>query len=319
MKRVLLATLLLCSYAFLGCSDDNSSSKDKNDDSVLCESLHCDHEVGGYPKTCVVLNGKASCQQTCAGNKSGLNAAICWTNPSIDPLVAQPDSIVDTCALDDNGKLYSKSRQTQICSNGCDDATGTCMAQPVAQCPNDCKDSGGRDHVCTLIQGKSDCKPVCHGDIVGETAPFCSTMPGATLQSISVIDTCAADDLGTIYLADTQTTTCSAGCDNSVGICIIQEADPCEALHCDAYDGGRQHVCAIVNGQASCKPKCMGTQAGENSPVCYENPSLPPEDRETLSIVDICALDDMGTLYSSDQQETVCENGCFIDDGLCAD
>ncbi len=102
-------------------------------------------------------------------------------------------------------------------------------------------------------------------------------------------------------------------CEKIGGSCGDDPALPCIDiacdLNCDAIVGGRAHACFVVDGVASCKPTCLGDSDGENAPACFLNSSVP--DANYHAIVEICALDDNGKLYSdSIKSDIECVVGC---------
>ena len=81
-------------------------------------------------------------------------------------------------------------------------------------------------------------------------------------------------------------------------------------------DGGRPRVCVKLAGVESCKNRCLGSSEGENAPICYRPGSLPPSVPKN-SLIDTCAKDDLGTLYSESTVENICTGTCDEASGLC--
>ena len=305
----------ICLAAF-ACEDDN----DKHSTSG-CNLLKCEQYIGGKNQICAVISGKGRCESACLGNAEGANQPVCYSNGSLPPDSRPVFSTVDTCAKDDNGKLYSVSVDEEQCQYGCDDATGLCNKDnPGKKCSLSCLNDGGEAQVCVKLSGTESCKAVCRGYKEGANAAGCyenESLPPEARDQYSVVTVCAKDDLGTLYATDKQETKCEYGCDKTSGECNKEPETTCEELNCEGAAGdGISHFCATIDGKAVCKNVCLGTLEGENPAVCFSNGSLPPDSRKFYRFVDTCEKDDNGQLYSVSPQKTECPNGCY-DDGEC--
>ena len=293
-----------------GCENGQCKGEPGPQPQPQCE-MDCSSIVGGRVHDCFVISGKASCEPTCFGDKEGANAPYCYINSSLGPS-ATWQSTIDTCAKDDNGKIYSVNTQYNECKGSCED--GACKDEPVPQpqpeCEMDCGAyAGGRTHDCYVVNGEASCRPKCFGDKKGENAPTCwinsSLGPNASWKQ--VVDTCEADDNGKVYSVDTVYNDCGGGtCENGECKDAPGPQPACE-MDCSSIVGGRVHECFVISGKASCEPICFGDKAGENAPYCYINNSLGPS-ATWQSTVDSCAKDDNGKIYSVNTEYTECKN-----------
>ena len=257
----------------------------------------------------------------CHGNAEGVNKAVCFVNSSLPPDSQEYSSVVDTCAKDDKGQLYVASSSGDSCGkNGCDDATGLCK-KAKASCDLDCRVMDKREEACFVINGTPTCKETCLADKEGKNDPVCY-MEGGFMPSYepdSAVDECKKDDNGDLYSIGTEIVDeCNYGCDEATGLCKEQDAE-CAELKCEQTVGdGKAHICVKIDGKAECRTNCLGTYEGENKAVCFENTSLAPENRTQYSVVDTCARDDDGKLYSKSANESMCRSGCDESTGLCS-
>ena len=310
--RSLWLSVLCLGCTLCACGSDSGGGNNNNNDSEDCEALHCDAINGGRSKACFIIDGKARCEHSCFGYKETGNDPVCWRNTSYaDP---KWETIVDTCAKDDNGHLYVKNSEFGSCSGGCD--KGVCTEEEEPSCDDLHCDriAGGREHGCFILNGEAQCKPNCLGSKEGKNDPVCwyhGSINPPTWKSVA--DICAKDDNGQLYSTDSNESVCSGDCSSSSGVCDKDVSDPCEELHCEQIVGGKVHECFIVDGEASCKITCPGDKEGENKPVCYRNGSLPVS--IMVSILPTCAKDDNGKLYQEDSIERECPIGCT--DGVC--
>ncbi len=314
-KRSLTLILLsLASLAVFAC-DDHSNINAQN--YSPCEELKCEQIVAGKSHICVKISGETSCKPTCLGTEEGANKAVCYSNESLPPESRPVFSSVDTCAKDDDGKLYSASVADKECNNGCNEDTGLCNED---KCSLSCINDGGDAQVCVKLSGQESCEDICHGEKVGLNDAVCyenGSLPPGAMNQFSVVTECAKDDLGTLYATDRKSTTCDNGCDNATGLCKTEPDPTCEQLQCESIAGdGIAHICATIDGKAVCKNGCLGTEEGINPARCFSNGSLPPDARKFYKFVDNCAYDDNGELYSVSPQMEECSNGCY-EDGEC--
>ena len=183
----------------------------------------------------------------------------------------------------------------------CDDSR-TAKIEDVT-CGLDCsKESDGRAQVCVFLSGAESCKPKCLGDAEGSNKAVCHTNHATAVPVVkSAVDTCAKDELGTLYSIDTAYETCVTACDD--GVCDNAVPGP---LTCE-QTGSREVAAFVINGSEACKDKCLGTQEGVNK-VCVSDSS----GAQTVekSAVDTCAKDDKGALYSTETKYDDCTNGC---------
>ena len=191
--------------------------------------------------------------------------------------------------------------------SACDDGSSSGIEQV---CNKDCSGYvGGRTHVCILKNQQEMCAPSCLGKVADQNAAVCwhnSSLPNSIDKS--VVDTCVKDDLGTLYAIDSAYTDCPYGCDK--GEC--KNVGPGPELQCNSV-GGRSETAFTINGTAVCKAACLGKSEGENK-ACWRNAPLGSSAIDN-AVVDTCAKDDNGNLYSVEARYTECSDGC--DKGEC--
>ncbi|MBO4350163.1 MAG: hypothetical protein J6A01_04340 [Proteobacteria bacterium] len=304
-----------------GCDEATGLCKKGEDPATACneeDEKQC-NPPGGDPQVCTVISGKKGCKDICHGNAVGKNAAVCYVNGSLDPSVAPQYSIVSTCKKDDNGTLYSAQNTKNECPNGCDEATGLCKDAPVT-CKKDCSLDGGDPRVCVVISGKESCATACFGKAEGKNDPVCyqNGSIGPQAPYYSIIDTCKKDDIGTLYSdGNEERTKCDNGCDEKSGLCKSDKpVSDCEA-NCGSFVGARPKTCVVISGKEDCRDKCFGDKEGENAPICYKNGSTDPSVTPYYSLVDHCAKDDNGKLYSDSTDKSECSGDCDNTSGLC--
>ena len=239
------------------------------------------------------------CKNTCLGQEVGVNHK-CWRNASLGP-TSQLYAVTDTCALDDNGNLYSSESASGPCTNGCTDGVCDTVVPSL-----DCQVVGGRGRDAFTIGGAQECKNTCLGTQAGaNTVCYHNASTGPTSPWYVITDTCVADDNGRLYSSGSTTDqTCPDGCTN--GACDLE-------LICLSVDGGRAQNAYTIGGVRMCKNTCLGTNAGKNK-ACWSD-AAPGSSATVYAVIDTCALDDNGDLYSSDSAEEPCANGCK--DGAC--
>ena len=287
----------------------------KGTETPNCEELKCDSMVGGREHGCFIINGKASCEPKCFGEKENTNDRVCWKNPSIPD--AKWNSIEDICKKDDSGKLYSTNSNDEQCDDSCE--KGVCVKEENPTCADlNCESMvGGREHGCFTIDGKASCELTCFGDKEDVNEPVCwrnGSLPVSIMKSIT--DTCAKDDDGKLYAASSKTDECPVGC--TKGVC-----DTVRTCSSDAdciVDGGREQRCFNVgNGtEKGCAPVCLGNEE-PFAFACWRNGSIP--NAEYQSILDYCRRDmvsEEAVYYSVASEITECgAKGCNQDTGLC--
>ena len=102
-----------------------------NEETGLCNKsqVSCDLNCVVMDKreeACFVIDGTPTCKETCLADKEGENGPLCYMESGFAPSY-EPDSVIDTCKKDDNGKLYSTgTRIIDECNNGCNEETGLC-------------------------------------------------------------------------------------------------------------------------------------------------------------------------------------------------
>ena len=307
MKKIslILAAIMICS-GFCGCESDDSDVTTKT-----CNKS-CSVQ-GGRAQACFLISGEEVCKEVCLGTKEGDNAPACWKDASQGPS-ALDYSITDKCAKDELGKLYSVTYESENCPKGCE--SGNCKKSADTTCTKDCESEGGRMQTCVRLNGQEECKDVCKGSqsataIEGENTPFCyaNALLGPTAPVFAMTDTCAKDELGTLYVVSSQSQKCSKGCedgvcDNSGDVTCTKQCEP-------APTGSPQNICVRVSGEETCKPACMGDKEGENK-SCI----TPPPGSDVFAVTDDCAKDDLGVLYSKiSVTGAKCDNGC--ENGEC--
>ncbi len=295
-RRLILCVLFVLGGALWGCDGDTVQIE-----VVGSCTLKCD-DSGGRAEQCYIVAGEETCMPECLGDKSGENAPQCLKKDATNWA-----SVVDTCKADDNGDLYSVRSDSTNCANGCDADSGLCNSQPgPGSCDKDCSaKAGGRDQVCVSINGNESCEPACLGTIVGSNEAVCHENTSKTpVVTQSIVDTCANDDLGTLYATSSEVTDCPVGCTN--GVCNMDAS-------CMSVGGGRAQNAFTIGGAQVCKNICLGQEVGENF-KCWRNASLGP-DAQVFAVKDTCTLDDNGNLYSEDSVSEPCDNGCT--DGVC--
>ncbi|MBQ9818006.1 MAG: hypothetical protein IJM59_11170 [Proteobacteria bacterium] len=301
-----------------GCDETTNECKPSVDPDETCKALNCEAEVGsGRTSVCVSISGKKTCKYHCLNKNVGDNEPVCFVNGSLDPDVATQYSAFDTCALDDNGILYSVSTDMIECVSGCSEVDGWCKAEGPILCTKNCSMDGGDPMVCTIISGKEKCSTACFGKKVGENVPVCyqNASLGPNSPYYSVVDTCAKDDMGTLYSENAEMTKCTYGCDKSTGVCLLNNPQNCPN-DCK-MDGGYPMVCTTISGKKQCKTACFGNAEGVNAPVCFQNASVGPNG-PVYSVIASCAKDDNGTLYSISANWDKCyDNKCNEDNGEC--
>ena len=108
-----------------GCNEETGQCESILPDvDQTCATMNCEKD-GGRPSACFTIDGKARCANTCLGDKEEEHT-VCWASGSLGPN-ATPDSVTETCAKDDNDKLYVVGESTSTpCTNGCNVDTGQC-------------------------------------------------------------------------------------------------------------------------------------------------------------------------------------------------
>ena len=298
MKRGWMACLLaLICCAAVSC-DDSRTAKIED---VTC-GLDCSKNAGGRIEVCVFLGGVESCKPKCFGEVEGVNKAVCQVNDATAVPVTK--SAVDTCAKDELGTLYSIDTAYETCVTACND--GVC--DNTVPGPVTCNQTGDREVAAFTINGTETCKNKCLGQQAGENK-LCvhDSSGGAQAVDKSAVDTCAKDDKGALYSTETKYADCANGCDETTHDCKP------ETLVCNSI-GGRPEVAVVIDGAAECRKTCLGAAVGQN-PVCWHNASAGPN-AKAQALVDTCAKDDNGVLYSQSSTESeACDYGCA--DGEC--
>ena len=318
MKKLclFLASVMVCGGLF-GC---DSESMDTSTTDVSEKTCKKDCAVqGGRTQACFVISGAEVCKEVCLGDKEGENASACWKDASQGP-EASDFSIKDKCAKDELGKLYSVTYESTICPKGCE--SGECKTDQEPTCSKNCNIAGGRLQTCVRIDGEESCKDVCRGSkevdaIEGVNEPFCyrNTSLGPDAVDVAMTDTCARDDLGTLYVVSSQPETCTNGCEG--GECQAVPIQTGCSKSCQTA-GGSPKVCVRIEGVDSCKDTCKGPEgatlvAGPNEPFCFRYASSGPT-AHYLSMATTCAEDDLGTLYAVDTQSQSCDT---TEHGVC--
>ena len=329
-----LVSLFSLSCLCCACSDDsggnnNNNNNNNNNELDECKDLHCDQIVGGRAHDCFIVSGKASCKPSCLGKKEGNNDPVCWFHSSIDPQTWK--SVVDTCAKDDNGELYSTNSNETPCTGDCSESTGICELVVVDDDPCDeearriCDGyAGGPAHACFAINGEAQCKVPCHGDKEGRNEPYCyrnGSLPVSIVDSIQ--DVCAKDDKGVLYVDTQVVNNCPVGCDNGNCKPVVNCENDEECL----VDGGNDRICATLRNsvEKACADACLRQESAEPFVMaCQLNSSIP--DAKPKSIFDYCVLDG-GTpdgapaRYYSVGREVYqeCNEGCNEETGRCND
>ena len=297
-----------------GCNFATGLCNDEDPEKECTEDVECAWPDYFLERGCFVIKGKSVCQDACTSK--GNHEAVCywfWDDPEPYPM----HSAVETCVADDNGKLYMTGVNMDNCDYGCDEGTGLCKDGPVTECKKNCSLQGGDPRVCVVLSGKEECKTACFGKAEGKNEPVCyqNASVGPEAPYYSVVDTCAIDDVGTLYSLNAAKTKCSQNCNEATGLC--SKEGPVKECQMDCtLDGGDPQVCIKIDGKESCATACFGKTEGVNKPVCYQNTSIGPE-APYYSVVDTCATDDLGTLYSKDDKRTKCDNGCDETTGNC--
>ncbi len=265
---------------------------------------------GGRAQKCVTIFGAKTCKNTCLGTKEGQNLS-CYQNGSLGP-DAPSYSVSETCAMDDNGILYSTKEKSTQCDNGCDDESGKCINEVIipGECPNNCANDGGHAQTCVIIDGVKSCQNTCLGTETGQhSSCYRNASLGPDAPVFSVSETCALDDNGQLYSTNETSTKCDFSCNEASGEC---EAN-CE-LPCETYIGSRTFTCVLADGVSDCEPKCLSNNLGQNRTCLHgTTPSSP-----STSVVEICKTDPFNTLYSAEViSKTECPNGCDETTGKC--
>ena len=191
----------------------------------------------------------------------------------------------------------------------------------VKSCNKDCslqsgefpEDSGM--FVCAVVNGHESCVTPCLGKNEGKNAPVCRNMHPSQYV-FSVTDTCAKDDLGTLYQVSSDSEVCVNGCNEADGTCKTSGEELKCDHDCETIGGGRGQKCMLVSGKPVCQTPCHGTKEGENEPFCYQNASTGP-DSPFYSVKDTCAKDDNGKLYVLTSAQKKCDFECSEETGLC--
>ena len=303
-KQVLcfLTAALMVACGLGGCEYEGTNVSTKS-----CKK-DCTSE-GGRLQDCFLISDKEVCKDVCLGKNEGVNAPACWRNASLGP-DATYLSITDTCAKDELGNLYSVSYESENCPNGCE--SGNCQPALNSPCKKDCNMDGGRQMTCVRIGSEESCKPACFGENEGVNAPECwrNASLGPNAADLSITDTCAKDELGTLYVVSSASETCTNGCES--GECKHSSDVTTCTKNCDeATTRNAAGICVHISGEEVCKPACLGNKSGENK-LCFED----PDTHEVFPVTDNCAEDELGTLYSeSSVRGMKCNNGC--EDGEC--
>ena len=283
---------------------------------ISCNDGVCENEPPG-PLTCeqtgnrevaaFTINGSEVCKNKCLGTQEGENK-VCVQ----DSAGGTEKSVVDTCAKDDKGALYSTNSDSTDCPNGCDETSHECKSQVG---PNQCNAVGGRPQAEFVIDGTAQCKQKCLGTVEGENhVCWRNDSLGPNAKYRAFVDTCAKDENDALYSQSaTEGEECADGCTN--GVCGPLPPKPVCDPDCAGYTGTRDMTCVDIDNVPTCKPRCLGGAVGENFPVCYANLSI--QNPKKNSIVDVCAKDPSGTLYSTDERSTECPGECDESTGLC--
>ena len=313
-KRVcFLGVLSILCCMLMACDSDNSP-KDECEIDADCLDPSLDTRRG-----CYLISGVRVCRNSCLATKEGDNAPVCYLPLSAASEPEPTVSVIDKCAKDEEDRLYSAHSEREFCRNYCNKKSGLCKtADEIDECANNAQcaePDAGTNKGCFRISGVRKCKEICLGSKEGKNDPVCylpSTINPPPEPNVSVTDTCAKDDVGRLYVVDTVHELCPNYCDEATGLC--KTSVPATECKKDCtLDGGDPQVCVILSGKEECKTACFGKSEGKNEPVCYTNTTVANPVAE--SIIDECAKDEQGTLYSVKYESTTCPNGC--EDGVC--
>ena len=197
-KVLLIAVLLLICGTLWACDSDDAHSVNPPEDK--CENDgQCAEPDAGTRKACFRISGVKICKDECLGKNEGKNEPVCYLPSTFAPPPKPNYSVIDTCAKDDDGRLYVVDSISDHCPNYCDEATGLCNGgdTPVTTCSDqdntNCNPPGSDPKVCTIISGQKGCSESCYGNAEGENAPVCysnSSLDPSIAPQYSIVSTC---------------------------------------------------------------------------------------------------------------------------------